>query len=114
AASSATANACVQLTSGLSGVQRTQPVLPDLRLQIRALSCSAISNYRVSGGSGASMAGSSVHSLRSYSTKRAPSVTMSQSELSRSIEKLGAEHDWEDVWKLIDGALAATTTEPDT
>ncbi|KAJ2531086.1 hypothetical protein IWW43_003962, partial [Coemansia sp. RSA 1935] len=39
---------------------------------------------------------------------------MSQSELSRSIEKLGAEHDWEGVWKLIDGALAATTTEPDT
>ncbi|KAJ1778879.1 hypothetical protein LPJ62_006350, partial [Coemansia sp. RSA 2167] len=39
---------------------------------------------------------------------------MSQSELSRSIEKLGAEHDWEGVWKLIDGAWAATTTEPDT
>ncbi|KAJ1783942.1 hypothetical protein LPJ67_004540, partial [Coemansia sp. RSA 1938] len=39
---------------------------------------------------------------------------MSQSELSRSIEKLGAADDWEGVWKLIDGALAATTTEPDT
>ncbi|KAJ2729219.1 hypothetical protein H4S00_000591 [Coemansia sp. D1744] len=60
------------------------------------------------------MAGSSVYSLRNYSTKRAPSVTMSQSELSRSIEKLGAADDWEGVWKLIDGALAATTTEPDT
>ncbi|KAJ2564819.1 hypothetical protein GGH12_001787 [Coemansia sp. RSA 1822] len=39
---------------------------------------------------------------------------MSQSELSRSIEKLGAERDWESVWKLIDDAWAATTTEPDT
>ncbi|KAJ2496399.1 hypothetical protein GGH96_005865 [Coemansia sp. RSA 1972] len=39
---------------------------------------------------------------------------MSQSELSRSIEKLGAERNWEGVWKQIDGALAATTTDPDT
>ncbi|KAJ2435165.1 hypothetical protein IWW46_005949, partial [Coemansia sp. RSA 2440] len=39
---------------------------------------------------------------------------MSQSELSRSIEKLGAADDWEGVWKLIDSAWAATTTEPDT
>ncbi|KAJ2171076.1 hypothetical protein EV181_007863, partial [Coemansia sp. RSA 532] len=39
---------------------------------------------------------------------------MSQSELSRSIEKLGAVDDWEGVWKLIDSAWAATTTEPDT
>ncbi|KAJ2136182.1 hypothetical protein IW136_003998, partial [Coemansia sp. RSA 678] len=39
---------------------------------------------------------------------------MSQSELSRSIEKLGAADDWEGVWKLINGAWASTTTEPDT
>ncbi|KAJ1778891.1 hypothetical protein LPJ62_006348, partial [Coemansia sp. RSA 2167] len=39
---------------------------------------------------------------------------MSQSELSRSIEKLGAADDWEGVWKLIDSAWAAATTEPDT
>ncbi|KAJ2501673.1 hypothetical protein GGH96_001746 [Coemansia sp. RSA 1972] len=39
---------------------------------------------------------------------------MSQSELSRSIEKRSAERDWEGVWKQIDGALAATTTDPDT
>ncbi|KAJ2148506.1 hypothetical protein IW142_000824, partial [Coemansia sp. RSA 564] len=110
----ATANARVRLASVLPGVQRTQPVLPDLRLQIRALSCSAISNYRVSGNSGASTADSSVHSLRSYSTKKTQTVTMSQPELSRSIEKLGAADDWEGVWKLIDGALATTTTEPDT
>ncbi|KAJ2560547.1 hypothetical protein GGH12_004724 [Coemansia sp. RSA 1822] len=38
---------------------------------------------------------------------------MSQSELSRSIEKLGAERDWEGVWKLIDDAWTSTTTEPD-
>ncbi|KAJ2421243.1 hypothetical protein IWW41_005585, partial [Coemansia sp. RSA 2522] len=114
AVSSATANARVQLSSLLSGVQRARPLLPDLRIQIRALSCSAITSACVPGDSGASMNGSSVHSSRSYSTKRALPVTMSQSELSRSIEKLGAEHDWEGVWKLIDGALAATTTEPDT
>ncbi|KAJ2213910.1 hypothetical protein IW143_003756, partial [Coemansia sp. RSA 520] len=114
AVSSATANACVQLTSVLSGMQRTQPVLPDLRLQIRAPSCSAIVNYCEPGGNGASKTGSSVNHSRSYSTKRAPPVTMSQSELSRSIEKLGAADDWEGVWKLIDGAWAATTTEPDT
>ncbi|KAJ2728136.1 hypothetical protein H4S00_001156, partial [Coemansia sp. D1744] len=39
---------------------------------------------------------------------------MSQSELSRSIEKLGAADDWEGVWKLINGAWTSTTTEPDT
>ncbi|KAJ2548787.1 hypothetical protein IWW35_004035 [Coemansia sp. RSA 1878] len=39
---------------------------------------------------------------------------MSQSELSRSIEKLDAADYWEGVWKLIDSAWAATTTEPDT
>ncbi|KAJ1852685.1 hypothetical protein LPJ76_005296 [Coemansia sp. RSA 638] len=111
---SSTANARVQLASVLSGVQLTQPMLSDLRLQIRALTCSAISNYRVPGGSGASMVGSSVHNLRGYSTKKTSSVTLSQSELSRSIEKLGAERDWEGVWKLIDDAWTSTTTEPDT
>ncbi|KAJ1767254.1 hypothetical protein LPJ54_005144, partial [Coemansia sp. RSA 1824] len=110
----ATANARVRLASVLPGVQRTQPVLPDLRLQIRALSCSAISNYRVSDDSGASTADSSVNHSRGYSTKKTQTVTMSQPELSRSIEKLGAAADWEGVWKLIDGALATTTTEPDT
>ncbi|KAJ2167268.1 hypothetical protein GGH15_002224 [Coemansia sp. RSA 562] len=39
---------------------------------------------------------------------------MSQSELSRSIEKLGAADDWEGVWKLINGAWTSTTMEPDT
>ncbi|KAJ2711808.1 hypothetical protein H4S00_005949, partial [Coemansia sp. D1744] len=111
---SSTANARVQLASVLSGVQRTQPVLPDLRLQIRTLSCSAIDNYYVPGGNGASTTGSSVNHSRSYSTKKTQTVALSQFELSRSIEKLGAERDWEGVWKLIDGALAATTTEPDT
>ncbi|KAJ2660731.1 hypothetical protein IW148_003648 [Coemansia sp. RSA 1199] len=95
-------------------VQYVQPMLPDLRLQIRAMTCSAISNYRVPGGSSASMTSLSVNHSRGYSTKKALPVTLSQSELSRSIEKLGAERDWEGVWKLIDDAWAATTTEPDT
>ncbi|KAJ1858765.1 protein-tyrosine-phosphatase [Coemansia sp. RSA 1822] len=114
AVSSATANARVQLVSGLLGVHQAQSLVPDLRLHIRALSCSAISNYRVPGGSGASMVGSSVNHSRGYSTKKNPSATLSQSELSRSIEKLGAERDWEGVWKLIDSAWTSTTTEPDT
>ncbi|KAJ2543068.1 hypothetical protein GGH12_000979 [Coemansia sp. RSA 1822] len=51
---SATATARVQLVSGLSGVQQAQPLVPDLRLQIRALSCSAIIGDRVPGDKGAS------------------------------------------------------------
>ncbi|KAJ2499639.1 hypothetical protein GGH96_003396 [Coemansia sp. RSA 1972] len=115
-ASSATANANarVQLASALSGVQYAQPMLPDLRLQIRALSCSAIISDRVPGGNGTAMTGSLVNHSRGYSTQKALPVTISQSELSRSIEKRGAERDWNGVWKLIDGALAATTTDPDT
>ncbi|KAJ2410594.1 hypothetical protein J3F80_000453 [Coemansia sp. RSA 2526] len=53
-ASSASANARVQLVPGLSGVQQAQPLVPDLRLQIRALSCSAIIGDRVPGDKGAS------------------------------------------------------------
>ncbi|KAJ2423396.1 hypothetical protein GGF47_003256, partial [Coemansia sp. RSA 2524] len=53
-ASSASANARVQLVPGLSGVQQSQPLVPDLRLQIRALSCSAIIGDRVPGDKGAS------------------------------------------------------------
>ncbi|KAJ2543311.1 hypothetical protein GGF49_002197 [Coemansia sp. RSA 1853] len=110
----ATANARVQLKLVLSGVQRARPMLPDLRLQIRALSCSAISNYCVPGGKGASMTGYSVNHSRGYSTKKALPATLSQFDLSRSIEKLAAADDWEGVWKLIDGAWTSTTTEPDT
>ncbi|KAJ2480151.1 hypothetical protein IWW56_002635 [Coemansia sp. RSA 2131] len=53
-ASSASANARVQLASVLSSVQQAQPLVSDLRLQIRALSCSAIIGDRVPGDKGAS------------------------------------------------------------
>ncbi|KAJ2496094.1 hypothetical protein GGH96_006057, partial [Coemansia sp. RSA 1972] len=39
---------------------------------------------------------------------------MSQYELSRSIEKLGAAQDWEGIWKQIYVAWAANMTDPDT
>ncbi|KAJ1852114.1 hypothetical protein LPJ76_005678 [Coemansia sp. RSA 638] len=113
AVSLATANARLQLASVLSGVHQARSLVSDLQLQIRAMTCSAISNYCVPGGSGASMTSLSGNHSRGYSKKALP-VTMSQSELSRSIEKLGAERDWESVWKLIDGAWTSTTTEPDT
>ncbi|KAJ2143043.1 hypothetical protein IW136_001776 [Coemansia sp. RSA 678] len=53
-ASSASANARVKLVPGLSGVQQAQPLVSDLRLQIRALSCSAIIGDRVPSDKGAS------------------------------------------------------------
>ncbi|KAJ2562969.1 hypothetical protein GGH12_002843 [Coemansia sp. RSA 1822] len=53
-ASSASANARVQLASVLSSVQQAQPLVSDLRLQIRALSCSSIIGDRVPGDKGAS------------------------------------------------------------
>ncbi|KAJ2124215.1 hypothetical protein IW147_001953 [Coemansia sp. RSA 720] len=53
-ASSASANARVQLASVLSSVQQAQPLVSDLRLQIRALSCSSIIGDRVPGDKGES------------------------------------------------------------
>ncbi|KAJ2662254.1 hypothetical protein IW148_002982 [Coemansia sp. RSA 1199] len=53
-APSASANARVQLASVLSSVQQAQPLVSDLRLQIRSLSCSAIIGDRVPGDKGAS------------------------------------------------------------
>ncbi|KAJ2501175.1 hypothetical protein GGH96_002095 [Coemansia sp. RSA 1972] len=56
----ATLNVRVHLASGLSGVQQALSLVPDLRLQIRALTCSTLNNYRVPGDKGASMAGTPV------------------------------------------------------